>query len=164
MTNRIVQVLGSGYGSTPASVVATWNGIQVFSGTVYTQDSPVPVAPTPGPAPGQVLFTFEIPMDVDGNISMTTDVIGNPVLFTEILANYANLEANSTSYTSSGASRFITIAGNLDVLDVRSQVILNGISLPITDPKPSTETGTWWWVVGTDTSMSCQVAVQAGLE
>jgi hypothetical protein len=161
MTNRTVQVLGSGYGSTPASIVATWNGIQVFSGTVPTQDSPLP---TKSSAPGQVLFTFEIPMDAAGNISMTTDVTGNPVVFTEIMANYANLGSDTTSYTSSGPTRFVPIEGKLDVLDVRSQVTISGISLPIPNPKPDTAAGDWWWLVATDSSMSCQVAVQAGRE
>lgn len=163
MTNRTVQVLGSGYGSSPASITATWNGSQVFSGTVSTQLGTMPVLPNPELTTGEVLFTFEIPMDASGNFSMTTSVTGNPVLFTTILANYANVaNVAGNTWTSTGPNGFGDISTGMNVLDTRSEVSIDNISQTIPNPKPGSEPGTWWWEVPADSTLSCQVAVHAG--
>jgi hypothetical protein len=167
MANRTVQIFGSGYGSSAASVTATWAGSQVFSGTVPTQIGPVPALPNLELSPGEVLFTLEIPMDQAGNISMTTSVTDNPVLFTVIQANYANIAnvvGNVITYVSSGPTGFENISGRLNVSDTRSEVSIDSVIQSIPDPKPESETGTWWWVVPAGSTLSCQVDVQAGLE
>lgn len=167
MTNRTVQVLGSGFGSSPASITATWNGSQVFSGTVYTQSGPVPISPNPDLAITELLFTFEIPMDNAGNIGMTTSVTGSPVVFTLINANYANISntvGNVTTWQSSGANGYLSINNNLNVIDIRSAVSIDNVSQSIPDPKPPEDSGTWWWTVPAGSTLSCQVAVDPGRE
>jgi hypothetical protein len=167
MPNRTVQVLGSGFGSSPASVVATWNGSQVFSGTVFTQSGPVPELPNLDIAITEPLFTFEIPMDTAGNISMTTSVTGSPVVFTLINANYANVAntaGNITTWQSSGPNVYISIDNTLNVVDTRSVVSIDNVSQAIPSPKPSEDQGVWWWTVPAGSTLSCQVAVDLGLE
>ncbi len=167
MTNRTVQVLGSGFGSSPASITAAWNGTQVFSGTVSTQSGPVPDLPNLDIALAELLFTFEIPMDTAGNISMTTSVTGSPVVLTLINANYANVPntvGNVTTWQSSGPNVYISINNNLDVIDTRSAVSIDNVSQLIPNPKPTEDPGTWWWTVPAGSTLSCQVAVDPGLE
>jgi len=166
MTNRTVQILGVAYGSSPTSMTATWNGNQIFSGTVTTQNTP---APAPGTlhtevTPG-VLFTFEVPMDATGNIGMTTSMENNTVLLADIRANYcniANVVGNTVTWVSSGANGFGSIS-SYQVNDIRSDVTING--LPQSIPNPQTEpSGTWWFIVPAGSALSCQVSVQAGRE
>ena len=167
MTNRTVQVLGSGFGSSPASITATWNGSQVFSGTVYTQSGPVPSLPNLDIALTELLFTFEIPMDTAGNIGMTTSVTDSPVVFTLINANYANVAntaGNVITWESTGPNGYTLIHNNLNVVDTRSAVSIDNVSQPIPSPKPPVDSGTWWWTVPAGSTLSCQVAVDLGRE
>ena len=167
MTNRTVQVLGSGFGSSPASITAAWNGTQVFSGPVYTQSGPVPYLPDYDTMLAEILFTFEIPMDTAGNIGMTTSVTGSPVVLTFINANYANVDntvGNVTTWQSSGPTGFVSIHKHSGATDTRSAVFIDNVSQPMSSPKPPEESGTWWWIVPADSTLSCQVAVALGLE
>jgi hypothetical protein len=166
MTNRTVQILGVAYGSSPTSITAAWNGNQIFSGTVPTQNTPAPTYATSmaDVTPG-VLFTFEIPMDATGNIGMTTSIENNTVLLAEILANYcnvANVTGNVVTHTSSGPNGFYSISPPL-TSDERSEVLIDGITQSI--PNPKTEPGgTWWFIVPAGSTLSCNVDVQTGLE
>jgi len=167
MTNRTVQVLGSGFGSSPASITAAWNGTQVFSGTVSTQSGPVPYLPGIETMLAEILFTFEIPMDTAGNIGMTTSVTGSPVVFTLINVNYANVPitvGNVTTWQSSGPTGFVLIDKHSGATDTRSAVFIDNVSTPIPSPKSPESSGTWWWVVPAGSTLSCQVAVAPGLE
>ncbi len=166
MTNRTVQILGVAYGSSPTSMTATWNGSQIFSGTVPTQNTPAPTYATSMAdiTPG-VLFTFEIPVDATGNIGMTTSIENNTVLLADIRANYcnvANVVANVVTWISSGPNGFNAISPP-EADDERSDVTVNGIPQSIPNPKTEPD-GTWWFIVPAGSTLSCNVDVRAGLE
>ena len=92
MATRTVQILGFAYGSSPASVTATVNGVEVFDGTVPTDDQPVPSLPDLELTPlQQVLFTFEIDRNFSGTVPMTCTVNNGTVVFGSILANYSTM-------------------------------------------------------------------------
>lgn len=92
MAIRTVQILGQGFGSNPASVTATANGTQIFSGTVATLNQPAPAMPNFELVPEQVvLFTFEIDTAFTGAIPMTCTVDTGTVIFGEIFANYVGV-------------------------------------------------------------------------
>jgi hypothetical protein len=170
MSNRTVRIYGSGYGSVPATVTATVDGSQVFSGTVPTQPGPVPSLPAPPGTELEVLFTFDLPIEFQGNVSLTTEVADSPVVFSRILANYGNVFNNKGQYISTGADVYITSQGMptpdkpLEDLpqDPRSAVTINGVQQIIPDPKPPGKSGTWWIVVSAGSTMSSNVAVAAG--
>jgi hypothetical protein len=174
MSNRTVQIYGSGYGSVPATVTATVDGTQVFSGAVPTQSGPLPSLPDTEITRGEVLFTFEIPMEFQGNLLLTTEIANSTVLFTDILANYGNIfdkaVAPGGQYISTGPDGYIPIQGNSGYYrepvpvpsDPRSSVIIDGIPKSIPDPKPLGETGAWWFGILPESTMSSNVAVRAG--
>ena len=88
MANRTVQLLGQGYGSTPAQITVTANGNPVFSGPVNTVDQPSPVLPNLDINLFGVLCTFEIDQAFTGQIPMTCAVSTGTVTFAQIYANY----------------------------------------------------------------------------
>ena len=91
MANRTVQILGQGYGSSPAEITVTSNGNIVFSGTVNTADQPLPVLPDPSVQLTNVLCSFEIDMAFTGQIPMSCTVSSGTVIFADILANYKQI-------------------------------------------------------------------------
>ena len=72
MTNRIVQLLGYGFGATDATIEVTLDGNTIYTGTVPTLNQPVPPLPNPDlPTEGVVLCSFEIPVGFVGTKPMT---------------------------------------------------------------------------------------------
>ena len=142
MINRTVKVLGWGTGSSPATITANLDGIQVFSGTVsligMTMDNESEqTAPT--------LFTFEIPMDFVGTKKMSISVKGAPVRFGQIVVNYSEIEMSGLSY-SSGQDIYHDIVEENDkgIRDPRSNVTIDGQSC---SADRSLGRGTWHWTV-----------------
>jgi hypothetical protein len=92
MANRTIQLQGLSYGAVPSGITATLNGNVVFSGTVTTNDQPVPPLPDPS-LQSQVytLFSFDIDVAVTGNVVMTCQVTEGTVVFSNILSNYARI-------------------------------------------------------------------------
>lgn len=88
MTNRTVQIWGMGYGTTPCTIDATFNGTQVFSGNIPTVDSSdvqrLPEDQT-------TLFTFEIDQSLTGSIPMSMDITGADIFFEQVLVNFATV-------------------------------------------------------------------------
>lgn len=89
MTNRTVQIFGYGYNDTPVEITSTLNGTTIFTGTIPTLNEPVPTNFVG--AVMTTLFTFEIPVDFEGNIPMTCNVTNGAVIFAEVLANYVSI-------------------------------------------------------------------------
>jgi hypothetical protein len=101
MVTRTIQLLGQGYGPSPADITVTLNGNTVFSGTISTVDQPVPSLPTDPLPPVVVLCTFATEQDFwnydNLEIPMTCEVNNGTVIFAEIFANYATV--SNTAYT-----------------------------------------------------------------
>ena len=86
MSNRTIQILGYGYGSTTCSANVSYNGNTVFSGTIPTLDqAQVLVLPT-----DQVtISTFEIDVTTAGTFPLIINVTGgNTVFIEQVLSNY----------------------------------------------------------------------------
>lgn len=180
MANRTVQIIGYGFGATPATVTATVNGSQVFSGAVDTVNDPIPPMPI-DPAlvnSGTTLFTFEIPMNYSGALPMTVEVGTSPVVFAQIYANYANIantsntgNSNVTTFTSSGPTGFVNVFNPWPIeppTEARSNTAINGMPYTITLEERDTFDppiiGTWWWTINPGSTFSYDVNVTPGLE
>jgi hypothetical protein len=86
MANITVQILGQGYGETPAQITGTANGNVVFSGTIHTINQSPPMLPENSAAVDPaVLFTFDIDYEGTGEIPMTCTVSEGTVIFGAII-------------------------------------------------------------------------------
>ena len=168
MTTRTIQIIGSGFGATPATVVATLNGDTVFNGTVPTVDLPVP-KPLSGAGELWVpLFTFEIPIDFVGNMPMTCETTNSTtVVFAQVFANYSNVwisgnaeSSTSGHYATSGPDNVVDVF-KIDQRDPRNNTTLNG--QPYTPPRTPTNSGTLWWTIPQNTVLGYDLEIaQAG--
>ena len=85
MANKTIQFLGQGYGATPCTITAYFNGAEVFSGAIPTVDS-TDIGRLPEDQ--QVVFSFEVPMDTTGSIPMTLAISGTDTYLEQVLVNY----------------------------------------------------------------------------
>ena len=94
MATRTIKVYGHAYAdSGNVTVVCSWNGSQVFSGTVNTTIGDPPensVDPELAEAwmAGDPLFTFDTTTDVTGFIPVQFTVTGGTLLWQDMLGNY----------------------------------------------------------------------------
>lgn len=155
--NRTLQVIGIAYGETPVTLTAEINGTTVFSGTVPTNNSPLPV-PSTSLANASPLFSIaDSPLfstDFAGSYPMTITVAGGyGALFGQIKCNYmqvGNLYGESTIFT--------TCYSTDTSQDPRTNVVINGTSIQ-SDPPPA---GAWTWLVSSDGSIACDLNVSLG--
>lgn len=93
MTNRTVQIKGYGFGSTPATITVTLEGVTVYTGNVTTSNTIPPTLPNPVLTPDTVtLCSFNIPVDFAGEKAMTCSVSNGIVIFAQIDANYTTIQ------------------------------------------------------------------------
>jgi len=85
MTIRTVQILGLGYGPGSCTANAVFNGNVVYTGTIPTVDQSVVDRSPDSQVP---LFSFEIPIDLAGNIPMSITFSGNDAFVSRVVANY----------------------------------------------------------------------------
>jgi hypothetical protein len=157
MTTRTVKMFGLAYGTTPAEISVTLDGVSVYTGTVTTADIPVPSLPDANLTPTTVEFcNFEIPMDTNGTIPMTCTVLSETAIFAQIKANYCVI-ANTDPVIGTGPDGFDNIDG---VGDARSNVFINGVEQPINHTEELS--GTWWFVVPAGSVLTYNLDVLAG--
>ena len=166
MATRTIQFLGQAYGATPASVVATWNGNTIYSGTVPTVDQ---TGPAENYIPNEILFTLgNVDVTLQAEIPVTIEVTAGNVYFGTILGNYANVYTtvgNVTTVSSSGPTTFLAINNNInngapDLGDVRSNVLIDGVA-PVIVRDPAT-TGTWSYMVRTNSTIAFDADLDSG--
>jgi hypothetical protein len=87
--NRIVKVLGQGYGVSDATVnVITSEYLDAYKGTVPTLNQPVPVTPDTV----DTLFTFFTAREWTGTTTLSIEVTSGVVVISGLVSNYNILE------------------------------------------------------------------------
>jgi len=90
MSNRTIQILGYGYGSTTCSATVSYNGNTVFSGTIPTLDQAQVFVIS---SEQVTIFTFEIDISTAGTFPLIINVTGgNTVYIEQVLSNYMPLQ------------------------------------------------------------------------
>jgi len=157
MTTRTVKMLGLAYGTTPAEIAVTLDGVSIYTGTVPTAATPVATLPNLELANTTVEFcNFEIPMDFEGTKSMTCAVTNGTVIFAQIDANYCVI-ANTDPVIGTGPDGFGGIGG---VGDARSNVAIGGVLQPVNHTEEFN--GTWWFTVPTGSTLTYNLDIVAG--
>jgi hypothetical protein len=143
MTTRTVKMYGLGYGSTPADVTITFDGVTVYTGEVPTVNSTLPVDGTPLDN-DQLICTFEIPVNSTEIIKPMTCAInlGDCVSFAKIEANYG-VVPTANIVVSNGPDEFYNIVGLGTNQDPRTNVYISDVAQNPT--RSPSQTGTWTW-------------------
>lgn len=154
MTTRTFKQQAAAYGASSASITASINGTQVFSGTLAVSDDAVPADQTS--VPFSDLFTWTNTVDFAGTNAMTITVSGADVLLGATLANYQT--GNADLY-----SEFYSFTLGSDIIsDPMSDVFVDGVGQS-TD-RSGGLTGQWYWIIPSGTTFSATVNIQAGQE
>ena len=141
MFNRTIRVHGQGFGETPASITATYNGNVVFSGQIPTVNQPIddPIPDVP------VLFSFEVPLQTKGEFPQTVTVDAGIVAFGPISANY-NVGANGEPPGPNVYSSVNSYAWTADpeyAIDPRANPTIDGVA--VEDPGSGPGAGSTAW-------------------
>jgi hypothetical protein len=129
MTTRTLQILGNGFGSTPANITAIVEGTTVFSGPVPTLNQSLPELPNLSYTDQSVvLFSFDHDVDFTGTLPITYEVTGSPVLFTNILSNYSRKLNNK--YTSEQLNTVLDYSSAISVKIPVFQAVTNSAITP----------------------------------
>jgi hypothetical protein len=156
MTTRTVKMLGLAYGSSPAEITVTLDGVSVYTGTVTTVDAAPLTEPDPAAVDSTIEFcNFEIPLDFNGTMPMTCTVNSGTVIFAQILANYCAI-ANTDPVIGTGADGFRNIGG---AVDARSNAYIDGI---LQRTNHEEYPGSWWYGVSAESILTYDLDVQAG--
>jgi hypothetical protein len=162
MTTRTIQCLGYGFGDTPATIVAKINGITVFDGAITT--APLTELPSGNPfdqwANNVVsLYTFNSTVGTATSFPTTIEVTNGILLLGNYVANYASVPAPppKTENISSGPDIFVGLTG-----ETRENVTIDSVAQNYHPPGSVDETGTWWWLVNTGSTIAFNVLVDAG--
>ena len=163
MTTRTIRCLGYGFGNTPATIIVKANAVTIFEGEITTTT----VAELPQGNPYDQwannvvsLYTFTSTVGVEESVSTTIEVTGGILLLANYTANYSSIPGiGSEAPTSSGPDTYLTLGG-----EVRQNVTIDGIAQVYHPAGSETELGTWWWQVGTGSTVAFNMLINAGLE
>ena len=158
MTTRTFKQCGQAYGSTPASITATINGTEVFSGPVPTVDQPLPTLPELSANVSlPTLFTWTNTVDFAGTQSFSIAVTGSQLL----------LDFTGADYCGNRKEEFKNFyryeIGGVIVADPLTNVAIDGLAMQ-RGPDNSQFSGQWQWVIPAGSTFTATLNVSAGIE
>ena len=155
MTIRTFRQYGQAYGSQPASIIATIDGVEVYSGPINTLNQALPVLPDVSLMIDNVIFSWEKTTDFSGTVNLELRVSGSPLILAGTLANYPT--DNEAAANRWSAFYSYTVDGVL-YLDSFSDEKIDGVSVSRQDsPEYS---GQWWWKIMPGSVFTAVVHVQ----
>ena len=163
MTTRTTQCFGYGFGNTPATIVAKINGVTVFEGEIST----APLADLPAGNPYEQwannvvsLYTFTTTVGTAESLPTTIEVTNGTLLLGQYNSNYSAVPTDiPDEFTSSGPDVYIVLPG-----EVREGVTIDGVAQNYHPAGSTTLLGTWWWQVGTGSTIAFNALIDAGLD
>jgi hypothetical protein len=170
MTTRTFKQYGQGYGTTPATIVVTLDGVMAFNGDIATLDQPLPYMPiAPGTNVGVELYSWTKDLAFQGTDSLQITVSDGTLLLAKSVANYFKYPvpaSPSGPYQSSGPDNFVafyyyTVDGDI-IADCLSNVSIDGVAQ--TSTRVEGEIGQWYWVLAPGQTLTATINVLAGYE
>jgi hypothetical protein len=162
MADRTIKTYGKVWGnsSSPATVSITWNGQQVYNGTVPTSDDP-PSSQIDF-ADMIVLGTWTIDTSITGSQPLAISVQNGSFLFQTLHGNYGGniVEGSPGIIVTPSVDNYTDLSGpSTAESDGHNNVKINEV-LQVRDPASESEAlGKWNWLVPTDGTLTCDVVV-----
>jgi hypothetical protein len=165
MINRTFKFYSQAFSeSGPVSVVAKFNGQQVYSGPIPTANDVAPSAPT-----DLNILAFECtgPIDIQGQVPFELTVAGGTVFFGRIEANYSgvNFEVDTTDpdnlivvVNTAPENFWQDVNQNTIETDGKTNVMIDGVEQirQVIDPE---QTGDWWYQISDSQTLTCDIFV-----
>ena len=162
MTTRIFKQQGLAYGSSPVSLVAKIDGVEVFNGPVPTLNAPIPDLPEVGyTTHGVDLFTFDGDVAFAGNKTIEIAVSGGTLVVAGVDANYSLHGRGAENMP--GADIFSSAYFN----EVNGTVYTNAITNVTVDDVARFDeecTGTWFYIVGPGSTLKATLQISEGID
>jgi hypothetical protein len=169
MINRTFKFYAQAFSNTgPVSVVAKFNGQQIYSGPIPTTNTPVPQQPG-----DQNIIAFEYtgPTDIQGQIPFELTATGGIVCFGRIEANYSGFDINIDDTDPDNSIMTVAIApedywGDVNYNSVETDgkinVRIDGVEQirQVIDPE---QTGDWWYRISDSQTLTCDIFVDPDL-
>ena len=170
MTTRTFKQYGQGYGSAPATITVTLDGVQIFNGDIATLDQPVPDMPiVPGENLGVELYSWTKDLTFQGADTLQITVADGTFLMSKSVANYFKYidpVLPSGPYATSGPNNYVPFYYYTDngevIYDPLSSVSIDGVAKIVT--RVPDEYGQWYWVLGPGQTMTATMNVLAGYD
>jgi len=169
MINRTFKFYGQAFSvSGPVSIVAKFNGQQVYSGTVPTTASSGPQQPGDQ---NIVMFEYTSTTAITGNIPFELTVTGGTVCFGCVGANYSGIKFNLDRSDPDNHVLVINIAPEdfwtgvnhaADDPDEKINVKINGVE-QIRQIVDTEQSGGWWYQIFDSQTFTCDVVVDPDL-
>ena len=156
MSTRTFKQYGLAYGSSPTTITAKIDGVEVFSGQVTTVDQPLPTFPNPNFNIENTLFSWTKDSSFSGTTIMEISVQGSPVLLAPTLANYS-VDSPENQDIFSPFYRY-EVDGVI-YSDPLSNESINGTS--VFRGREENLTGQWYWLVSAGSTFTATINVQA---
>jgi hypothetical protein len=162
--DRIFKFYGQAFAATAAAITVKFNGVEIFSGPVITNNSPAPDSPTDITG---VLFEYVGTTDLVGNIPFELHVINGTVFFGAVEANYsgAQVEVDQTdpdnpiqTVTVLPENFYIDVNKNSAETDGKINVSIDGIDQVRNLINPE-QTGDWWYQILENQNFTCDIFV-----
>jgi hypothetical protein len=154
--------------STTVSVVAKFNGHQIYSGTVPTVNDVAPDTPTKFDI---LAFEYTGPIDIQGHIPFELTAVGGTVFFGTIKANYSGVSTGVNKTDPDNHTIVVNIAPenfwqdvnrNTIETDGKTNVQIDGVEQirQVIDP---VQIGDWWYKIFDTQTLTCDVFVDPDL-
>ena len=174
MPNRTVKLIGRAYsqsgdmpGDGSVSITVNFNGTQVYSGTVPTNNSTVP---SDRSAPAEELCTFEIDGATAGDIPMSVAVSNGTAFFGELRMNYNGARVSWGAPDESGfavptlledpATTFRDSVNTDKTVDSKSETKVND-QTPLEVRSDDDSLGEWEYRINHGQTLTCKYKVVA---
>jgi hypothetical protein len=168
MINRTFKFYGQAFSASGlVSIVAKFNGQQVYSGTIPT------IASSDPQQPGDqniVMFEYTGPIDIHGHIPFELTVTGGTVCFGRLTANYSSVDL---SFDKSDPNNHVVVVNvapedfwddvntNNAETDGKTNVQINGVEQIRQVVDPVHGTGDWWYKILDSQTMTCSIFVDS---
>jgi len=162
MINRTFKFYGQAFSASgPVSIVAKFNGQQVYSGTVPTIASLEPQQPG---NPDIVWFEHTESIDTHGHIPFELIVTGGTACFGKVEANYSGYEIEEIGETKTlktAPENYFSHSINTKSIetDGKTNVKINGVNQIRNVIDPAHAAGDWWYEIFENGTFTCDIFV-----
>ena len=163
MATRTIKFMGKAYSTDgTVSLTVNFNGSQVFSGTVATENSATPTKPEETAE----LFTFETTTDVTGEIPLSVSVSGGDLVFDSLFGNYSGSEVDNTDpenpvVVTAPVNYYSDMNTNSAESDGKNNVQIDGVEQPRNPQNEEEAAGEWFYVVPNGSTLTCDYTIDA---